>query len=76
VTWDSAAAYGLGITLGALCFFVFGCASSPDTLILVDKSVHVHDVCEVEFSYESNSDVESEAQLEGTIAPNTDLKLK
>ena len=74
--WNSVMQYCLGIALGFLILFIWGCASSPVTNIFVDKSVNIEQVNDVDFDYESNAAVDSEASLEGTIAPKTDLKLK
>ena len=71
ITWNKTNPYVLGITLGALCYLLAGCAASPSTQIFIDKSVYIENPQdEVDFSYETSSGVSSDAKFDGEISPD------
>ena len=68
MTWKDAA--GLGI----LCFFVFGCAASPETLIMINKSITItNPKGKVDLKYSTKSGVTSAAEFDGEISPDIEV---
>ena len=68
---DSFEALVIFFACAAIAMVVFGCAASPDTFINVDKSINIEYVDDVTFDYESNSEIKSDAKLDGTVSPTT-----
>ena len=51
-----------------------GCASSPDVMNYVDKSVTIYTDGVVNLDYEANTDATVSPTLDGTVAPTTTIK--
>jgi len=64
---------GLLITLLLLGGCFSGCASSPDIVTIVDKSINIDYAEDINFDYEANAEVSSDAKLDGTITPTTTI---
>lgn len=68
--------YLLGAIFGALTVMMLGCAASPDTLIMIDKSITItNPQREFDLDYSTESGVTSGAEFDGEVKPQTDLKI-
>ena len=66
---------GTGLIAGVL--FLGGCAAgSPDVVIFTQKNIHIKTTGVVTVTYTANSEVKSDAELEGTIPTTTTIPVR
>lgn len=65
-----------GFLIGGLLVLIgSGCASSPDIVINIDKSIYVENANDIDVDYKTQSGVDSDAKFDGEVSPDITIPI-